>query len=247
MPRLRLSAVIGLLALSMFLPALVLDTERYAAYGSAAQALGVFLALVLAGVTLQSQNRAAQVSLREQAHIDRVGRTLHFHELFTGGEVNGGRARLIEHLRVLHAEERDRAWQSEGRHGGPVRAVSLAELRQHDRISVYGGTAGDHGPVPNPIGDAYSLLWYFERAEAALEAGLLEDSLFHKLLGRHIVWWDEAVKRDPAESMRLSLARLGDWVWDYPTAHPEALPDAKAWEATLAWGFPESRYAAATR
>jgi len=203
----------------------------------------VFLALILASATLQAQNRAAQVSLREQLRIDRVGRTLDFHELFTGGEVNQARAHLIDHLRLLHAEEREEGSPPPARYGGPVRPVTLADLRDHPRIATYTGPAVSSTPARNPIGDAYALLWYFERAEAALRAGLLEDGLFHKLLGRHIAWWDEAVVRDPAESMRSALGRLSDWVWEYSEANPEAAPYAKSWEATLAWGFPGSRYA----
>ena len=211
MSRLRMSVLLGIVLAPIFLPAFFLDTERYAAYGAAAQALGVFLALVLATVTLQAQNHAAQVSLHEQLRIDRVGRTLGLHELFTGGEVNRARARLIDHLRLINAEEDNGEW-SGSRHGGPVRPVALTEVRQDARIANYVEPGSGPGPVANPIGDAYALLWYFERAEAALMGGLLEESLFHKLLGRHIVWWDEAILRDSAESMRSALARLGDWV-----------------------------------
>jgi hypothetical protein len=111
---------------------------------------------------------------------------------------------------------------------------------------VYAGLVAEHAPLRNPIGDAYALLWYFERAEAALDAGLLDEGLFHKLLGRHIAWWDHAITRDPSESMRGALERLGDWVWLHAEAHPTAAAYAERWKLTLAWGFPRSDYATTT-
>jgi hypothetical protein len=239
--------LIALLAILLFAPALFLDTERYAAFSTAAQALGVFLALILAAATLQSQNRAAQVSVQEQVRIDRVGRTLEFHRLFTGGEINAARSRLIGHLRVLHAEGLGQHPSPAHTNGGPVRPVSLTELREDRRIAVYTRPETDGTSVGSPIGDAYSMLWYFERAEAALRGGLLEEGLFHKLLGRHIAWWDQALVRDGKESMRSALAQLGDWIWEYSDKNPEAGLYARSWEATLAWGFPKSRFGAASK
>lgn len=220
----RMLGLVGILGALVVLPALFLDTERYAAYGTAAQAFGVFLALVLAVVTLRSQEQAAKVGLREQVRIDRVSRTLNLHELFTTGEVNQARGHLIDHLRLLDVETRQGSTERSQR-GGPVETASLADLR-------------------NPIGDAYALLWYFERAEAALGAGLLDEGLFHKLLGRHIVWWDHAICRDTSESMRGALERLGDWVWRHAETHPAAAAYSERWKVTLAWGFPHSDYAA---
>jgi len=76
---------------------------------------------------------------------------------------------------------------------------------------------------------------------------LLEDGLFHEILGRRIAWWNEAIVHDPTESMRGALARLTEWVWDYAKKHPESRTYTKAWGATLGWGFPRGRYRTATQ
>jgi hypothetical protein len=239
--RTRTPIVVGIFGLITFIPALWLDTEHYAAYGTAVQAFGVFLALVLAILTLQSQDGAAQSNLREQVHIDRVGRTLEFHRSFTQGEINTARSHLLYHLRAVRNEETGSGLAPTQTHSGPVRPTTLGELRNDHRVSNYLDLAGC-SCLRNPIGDAYSILWYFERTEAALARGLLEDELLHKLLGRHIAWWDEAILRDQSESMRPALERLADWVWKYSQEHPETMTYVRTWETTLAWGFPESRF-----
>jgi hypothetical protein len=231
----------GIFGLMTFIPAFWLDTDRFAAYATAAQAFGVFLALVLAILTLQSQNGATQSSLQEKVHIDRVGRTLDFHRSFTHGEINAARSHLLHHLRAIRNEETGSRLTSTQRHSGPVRRTTLSELRNDHRLSNY-LESNECSCLRNPIDDACSVLWYFERTEAALSRGLLEDDLLHKLLGRHIVWWDEAILRDSSESMRPALERLGDWAWAYSEEHPATMEYVRTWKTTLAWGYPESRF-----
>jgi hypothetical protein len=233
---------VGIFGLATFIPAFWLDTDRFAAYATAAQAFGVFIALVLGILTLQSQNGATQSDLQKKVHIDRVSRTLEFHKSFTHGEITAARSHLLHHLRAVRREEKWARAASPHTHSGPVRRTTLSELRNDYRLSTYLELT-ECSCLRNPIDDACSVLWYFERTEAALSRGLLEDDLLHKLLGRHIVWWDEVIRRDSSESMRPALARLGDWAWAYSEEHPETMAYVRTWQATFAWGFPESRFA----
>src|SRR4051812_39242888 len=48
----------------------------------------------------------------------------------------------------------------------------------------------------SPNEDRAVLLRYFERADAARLAGIVNPALFHTLIGPHALWWDAALWND---------------------------------------------------
>jgi hypothetical protein len=224
-------ALVVVAMLAVFAPAFWLVPERYAAYASGVQAAGVLLALIFAYVTLSSQNRAAAESLKSQVELDRVSRTLGFHEAMVSGEIQGARIRLIDHLRSLGVAQ------------APLR-VSLKNLRSDEYAST-GPDSREWGENyrHTPFHDVSIVLRFFERAEPALKMGLVDEVLFHRLLGRHIAWWDETIERDEGEAVRYALSGLADWVWEFIQQHPDRSAYAANWVKNLVKDFPQSKYA----
>ncbi|HST83053.1 MAG TPA: hypothetical protein VLL08_15065 [Kineosporiaceae bacterium] len=217
--------------LAVFAPAIWLVPDRYGAYAAGVQAAGVLLALIFAYVTLSSQNRAAAESLRSQVELDRVSRTLGFHEAMVSGEIQGARIRLIDHLRSLGVAQ------------APL-GVSLETLRRSEYSSPEShsrewGESYRH----TPFHDVSIVLRFFERAEPALKLGLVDEALLHRLLGRHIAWWDETIDRDEGEAVRYALSGLADWVWEFIQQHPDRSAYVANWVKNLARDFPNSKYA----
>jgi hypothetical protein len=216
----------------VFVPAFWLLPDKYGAYAAGIQAAGVLLALIFAYVTLTAQNRAAAEALKSQLELDRVSRTLGFHEAMVSGEIQGARIRLIDHLRALGVDR------------SPLR-VSLEALRgaEYDSTGPDSRQWGENY-LHTPFHDVSIVLRFFERAEPALQRGLVDEELFHKLLGRHIVWWDETIDRDEGEAVRYALSELADWVWEYFQENPSRTGYVTNWNKNLAKDFPGSRYAA---
>lgn len=217
-------------ALAVLVPAYWLTPSRYDAYAAGIQAAGVLLALVFAYITLTAQNRAAAEALQSQVELDRVTRTLGFHEAMVSGEIQGARIRLIDLLR------------DHGVSQSPLQ-VSFATLRGFEYTVSSGPAQWGDSYLHTPIHDIHIVLRFFERAEPALALGLVNEALFHKLLGRHIAWWDETIDRDEGEAVRYALSQLADWVWNYIQQNPSRSVYVSNWIKNLAKDFPNSKYA----
>lgn len=223
--------LVSAVALAVFLPANWLAPGRYGAYAAGIQAAGVLLALIFAYITLTAQNRAAADALRSQVELDRVSRTLGFHEAMVSGEIQGARIRLIDLLRDRGVAQ------------APLR-VSFETLRGFEYSSTNSGPMQwGESYLHTPMHDIHILLRFFERAEPALELGLVNEALLHKLLGRHIAWWDETLDRDEGEAVRYALSELADWVWNYIQSHPDRSTYVSNWIKNMAKDFPNSKYA----
>ena len=214
----------------VFAPAYWLVPERYGAYAAGVQAAGVLLALIYASSTLTTQKVVAAEALRSQVDLDRVNRTLGFHEAMVSGEIQAARIRLIDHLRSLGPDRR------------PLR-VTIKTLRDQEYSRPEDEPRAAEGNYrPTPIHDVHIVLRFFERAEPALARGLVEPALFHQIMGRHIAWWDEALDRNEGEAVRYALSTLGDRVWAHIHEDPAQSTHVANWMRNLAQDFPASRY-----
>jgi hypothetical protein len=227
-------ATMGLLGVAavllVFVPASWFTAGEYGAYAAGIQAAGVLLALIFAYITLGAQNRAATEALRSQEQLDRVSRTLGFHEAMVTGEIQGARIRLIDYLRA-HGD------------AGATCPMSVEQLRTGDYRSVNVDQAWQpESYLHTPIHDVNVVLRFFERAEPALTSGLVDEALFHKLLGRHIAWWDEAIIADEGEAVRHALSQLAAWVWDYGQRNPLQSEYVSHWISNMTRDFPTGRY-----
>lgn len=139
-------------------PALWLNNGQYTALATAVQAFGVVVALGLATETLITDSRDKKTD-----------RTLDLHaQLVLSGPLNTARVRLVDHLR---------------KHGSDRQVISVTRddltPEKNGRFSAYAD--GDAIPVH----DTNLVLRFFERANAALAAGIIDYPLFHELLAGH--------------------------------------------------------------
>jgi hypothetical protein len=152
----------------VFVPAWWSKADRFSAWATGVQAVGVIFALFLAGVSLQ-----------RDSHDRRVDRVMDLHRELVSGELSGPRFRLSRHLRELGSN-------------GLVRSVSIWQLGTEGNLKY---TDPEGGVTASR--DLSLLLRYFERVNAAREAGTLDEDLLVRLLGRHAGWWSEAILDAP--------------------------------------------------
>lgn len=209
-----LFALVALIFVVLIVPITFLGPQRYSAYATGIQAIGVLIALILAVLTLGAD--------RHDKQIDRV---LALHSELVMGEVQGCRARLTDHLRK--------------RGGSYVQRATRDDLYADPRLSTY-----DENPEHIPLYDANTILRFFERANAAVKAKTVYEPLFHELIIRHALWWNDAL---PACSTpwagRVALGELASWGYMYEEAHGEGLVYLASWRASLERDFgsyPES-------
>lgn len=124
------------IAFALIVPVPLLDAQRYAAYAAGLQALGVLVALILAGVALRSDR-----------HDKQVDRVLLLHSELVNGETQAARIRLVDHLRRCGG----------GQH---MRSVTLSELQRAPGLSGYRDNR-----TSTPLHDANTVLRFFERAK----------------------------------------------------------------------------------
>lgn len=190
------------IVVALLIPIPLLNAQRYAAYSAGLQALGVLVALLLAGMALSSDR-----------HDKQVDRVLLLHSELVNGETQAARIRLVEHLR---------RWGE----GQRARIVTRSELLNTPGLSVYQDDSSS-----NPMQDANTVLRFFERANAAVKWSSVYEPLFHQLIIRHARWWEVAL-RESSEPWagREALSELTAWGLAYETRHPE-LAYLASWQA----------------
>jgi len=199
--RSNLYVALAILLVALVVPLPFLSPGRYSAYATGLQALGVLIAVVLAVVTIDTD--------RHDKQVDRV-LALH-HELVTG-EIEGCRVRLIDHLRKRGG-------------GSHVLPVTREGLQKDPRLSSYDGSTRY-----TPFHDANTVLRFFERANAAVKAGTVNQPLFHELIIRHALWWSEALLASSTPWVGISaLDELTAWARSYQDVHGASLDYLSAW------------------
>ncbi|MFT4158123.1 MAG: hypothetical protein QM630_09410 [Microbacterium sp.] len=127
---------------------------------------------------------------------------------------------------------------------GGYTAVSFHELslylRKHGSEMLHDGDVTWHvvsdadlraGGLLSPSSEArekafanlYTVMWFFERASASLEAHVVDDSSCFRALGFHIWWWDQLLRDLSEPKARAALGRLAVWVTS--KAHAEGVLD----------------------
>ena len=190
------------IALALVVPIPLLDAQRYAAYAAGLQALGVLVALILAGMALNSDR-----------HDKQVDRVILLHSELVNGETQAARIRLVDHLRL---------WG-----GRYVRSVTRNELQSSPGLSVY-----RYDKSSTPLNDANTILRFFERANAAVKWSSVYQPLFHELIIRHARWWELALRESSAPwAGRDALRELSEWGRTYEARWPE-LAYLASWQAS---------------
>jgi hypothetical protein len=196
-----LYALAAAILIALIAPAGFLGSGRYSAYASGLQAAGVLVALVLAMITLDADR-----------HDKRVDRVLALHQELVSGEIEGCRVRLIDHLRKRGGGHR-------------IVAVTRDDLQRDPRISSYDGTT-----EYTPFHDANTILRFFERANAAVKAGTVNEPLFHELIIRQALWWDAALRPSSMPWVgKSALDELRSWAETYEKAHATELNYLTSW------------------
>lgn len=186
--RAKVAAGIAVFVMVLYLPALRLTPEQFSGWASAAQTVGVVVALVVAS----SQLRLGSIALRTDNYDRSVERVYTLHAELTSGELNQARRRLSNHLRII------------GPGGVSVRRVTKDELEFADDLREYSNG------VSTPRYDVGLLLRFFERARLVQMAGSVDDPVFLELICRHATWWNCALRTDESRSRR-GLMMLGIW------------------------------------
>ena len=164
-----------LVVLLLALPVPWLAPDRYQAYTSALQAVGVLATLGIAAATLRGDSRDR-----------RVDRVLELHHELISGETGAARTRLGAHFRrngtkpwVLQATIDQLA---DGHVGisSKYQDASIKRRRWVRRQPAW--------PPETPRDDAALLLRFFERAWLAQATGSLDDSMCASLIGTHAGW-----------------------------------------------------------
>jgi hypothetical protein len=190
------------IAIALIVPIPLLDAQRYAAYAAGLQALGVLVALILAGLALSSDR-----------HDKQVDRVLLLHSELVGGETQAARIRLIDHLRRWGGDQH-------------IRSVTRSELQSTPGLSAY-----QDGSTSTPLQDANNVLRFFERANAAVKWSSVYEPLFHQLIIRHARWWEVALQEDSATwAGREALSELTAWGRAYEARWP-GLAYLATWQA----------------
>jgi hypothetical protein len=203
--RATLLVLLGVLLLVLLLavPAPWLAPDRYQAYTSGVQAVGVLATLLIAMVTLRGDSRDR-----------RVDRVLALHYELTSGETGIARRRLGAHFR----RNGTKPW---------VLQTTIDQLADSkSRLSKYQDASIKHrwvsrqpaSPQQTPRDDAGLLLRFFERAWLAQTTGSLDDSMCASLIGRHAGWWDRALLPSPGPP-RAALAELAAWANKFAESH----------------------------
>lgn len=196
-----LYALITIILAALIAPAAFLNSNRYSAYATGLQALGVLIALILALITLDADR-----------HDKRVDRVLALHQELVTGEIEGCRIRLIDHLRK----------RGGGRH---VLAVTREDLQKDPRLSHYDGQS-----EYTPFHDANTVLRFFERANAAVKARTVHEPLFHELIVRHALWWNTALRSSATPWVgRSALEELTSWAELYEKVHGARIGYLASW------------------
>lgn len=211
-----------LVVLLLALPVPWLAPDRYQAYTSALQAVGVLATLGIAAATLRGDSRDR-----------RVDRVLELHHELISGETGAARTRLGAHFRrngtkpwVLQATI-DQLADSKS-HLSKYQDASIKRRRWVRRQPAW--------PPETPRDDAALLLRFFERAWLAQATGSLDDSMCASLIGTHAGWWNRAILPSPG-SMRAALAEFADWADRFAESHA---PESRfaGWGKTRQKDFP---------
>ena len=212
LPRTRSIALLLVgIAIALIGPIPLLDAQRYAAYATGLQALGVLVALILAGMALSSDR-----------HDKQVDRVLLLHSELVGGETQAARIRLVEHLRRWGGSQR-------------VRSVTRGELQATPGLSAY-----QDDSTSTPLQDSNNVLRFFERANAAVKWSSGYEPLFHQLIIRHALWWEVALQEDSAPwAGREALSELTAWGRAYEARRP-GLAYLASWQANRERDFGEN-------
>jgi hypothetical protein len=165
---------------------------------------------------------AAAVEVRAAAKAARVERVIALHRDLTAGEVGAARLRFSSYLFRVGAELG----------GGHVcYPPTLDELEAAMLVTPTGHLTFDIGHYPmdimpaheaRPAADLYLVLWCFERIEAGVAGGALDDAMLAKLVAPHVVWWNHATCRITSRetryltslrrlAIRLSTVELEEW------------------------------------
>jgi hypothetical protein len=195
-------------------PALRLNHDNYTALATGVQAFGVIVALFVASETLVANRRDYKTD-----------RALALHAELVSGPLNDRRVRLVDHLRE---------------HGNKSQVAS-ATREDLKPGGATGPLAKYSGSDASPLHDANALLRFFERANAACTAGVVEGALFHELLGGHALWWHTALIEGEQLPVRIALSRLAAWTDQYTKRNPAVSSYMAGWERNLARDFGDRR------
>lgn len=196
-----LLVLVAVIVVALVAPIPFLTSQRYSAYASGVQAVGVLIALILAMLTLGADR-----------HDKQVDRVLTLHAELVTSDVQDSRLRLIDHLRRRGGGDR-------------IRGVTRDELQKDPLLSVYVKDA-DH----TPFHDANTVLRFFERANAAIKAKTVYEPLFHELIIRQVLWWDRALLPSATPWVgRTALTELTAWGHQYQQTHGAHLEYLEAW------------------
>ena len=204
-----LFTLVAAILIALVIPIAFFDPQQYSAYASGIQAIGVLIALVLAMLTLGADR-----------HDKQVDRVLILNSEFVTGELQGCRMRLINHLR----KHRD---------GLYIQGVTRDDLLNDPQLSTY-----DDDSAHTPYDDVYTILMYFERANAAIKTRTVYEPLFHELIMRHALWWDLALPPSSNPMVgRVALGELVSWEHAHEEAHGPRLEYVSSWYANFERDF----------
>jgi hypothetical protein len=153
---------------------------------------GVLGALIFTGF----QTRRSMVENRERSASDRVARSLDlYRDLVVDGDTADAFHRLSNRLRMEGTRKSGKAtWM----------LLCDADLERGGFLDCPGDA------VNTPFRDVYQVLWFFERAGIALEAGLVDPEMFHETIGYHCWWWAQILRDFHAPKAAQAVHTLGN-------------------------------------
>lgn len=200
------SIIIVVVLSALIIPAALLTTGQYSAVAAAIQAAAVVPAVAIAAISLSRDSRDK-----------RVDRVLDLHREFNFGELKEAKRRLATHLREHGVD-------------GKVRRTTHDELLNDPVMSKYSSIADIR-----PRSDSTEILRFFERANAARIARIVDEPLFVELICRHAAWWNLAIVDSDDRVPRAPLRELADW------ANSFALSNQNRYSFLRNWGENRTR------
>lgn len=152
---------------------------------------GVLGALIFTGY----QTRRSMVESRSRSASERVARAL---DLYRDLVVDGDTADAFHRLSNLLRME------------GTRKCGTVSWMLLCDADLERGGFLDcPDDAVNTPFRDVYQVLWFFERAEIALEADLVDPEMFQKTIGYHCWWWAQILRDFEAPKAAQAVHKLG--------------------------------------
>lgn len=87
----------------------------------------------------------------------------------------------------------------------------------------------------------YTVLWFFERVDGALQSRVIDAETCYRTLGFHIWWWDQLLRGVTTPKARASLTTLAEWVISEAFARGDLANWISRCSSDFAGGGPDPR------